>query len=867
MTLQFETIQTALDGDLGVRDKLTGPHRRLLDAWLSDYPGEEIAADIAALVSQVLRHEKAVAATGTPRLRLKLDERAIATDVLALSNLHCARYGKAEHLVTVADMWAPQWLQGDPRWIDVACASPGPYRGGTPLEVSTFARPDTPVPIDPTLAAVAPGITHYRSRTQASAIRTATLADPASTLHVVLPTGTGKSIVGFAPGMLRPGGNTVVVVPTTALALDQERTIHERFPGAALPFELAYYGDRTDGGKEVIRQRLRAGTQRVVFASPEAIVSSLAAPLHTMAATGKLTSIVIDEAHLIRSWGLDFRPEFQLMGALVSELRAIASASGHQEPRVILLTATLAEEGLELNDALFRGKDESLFVGSTFLRTELRYLMGVCPSPANRLDRIVEAMHHLPRPAIVYVTRKSDAEEIVSRLRDAGFARTEAFHGDVQGPERLSILNGWSGSHGPTEIDIVVGTSAFGLGVDQSDVRTVVHACVPASVDRYYQEVGRGGRDGHAAVALWLTAPGDVPLGRRIEGSTLIGDEKAWRRWQAMRLRSTKEELDPGLFVIDTSVVPQGLTYESEKNRLWNRNTLTLMERAGLISVESTPPPSIERGDDEDEADFERRRSTVWEAFSKQVRVRVVGGINLDQETFEKRLGELRGVIRATQKASQMRIEGLLARSECWANVIASEYTFSDVGIMHATLSAAAACSGCPAEKHRHRPLYDAAKPLIADAAMPRLHREASSTVKELAAGGRVVIVTYSGSLRLKLQNLVRRCVTHGIRGILASSSFGGVPAVATAAAQTTDEGFVMVDIVGAEVPQVSFSVPTLILLDHGDSARLSWVSPSAGPLRIVVVPEDMDDPEKPGQKIKDYRTPTWDLNDFMRRI
>jgi superfamily II DNA/RNA helicase len=867
MTFQFEAVQCALNGDLGDREKLAGPHRRLLDTWLSDHPGDQIAGDVAALISQVLRHERDVTSIAAPRLRLNLDARAIATDVLARSNLDCTRFGTTEHVVTMADTWAPEWLHGDFRWIDVACASPGPYRGGTHEEASTYARPDTPVPIDPALAAVAPGITHYRSRTQANAIRTATLANPASTLHVVLPTGTGKSMVGLTPGMLRPGGNTIVVVPTTALALDQERTIHERFPGAALPPELAYYGDRTDGGKETIRQRLRAGTQRVVFASPEAMVSGLAAPLHAMAATGKLTSIVIDEAHLIRSWGLDFRPEFQLVGALVSELRAIATASGHQEPHVVLLTATLAEEGLELNDMLFHGTDESLFVGSTFLRTELRYLMGECQSPDQRFDRIVEAMHHLPRPAIVYVTRKSDAEEIVRRLRKAGFARTEAFHGDLQGPERLRILMGWSGSDGPTEIDIVVGTSAFGLGVDQSDVRTVVHACVPASVDRYYQEVGRAGRDGHAAVAVWLTAPGDVTLGRRIEGSTLIGDEKAWRRWDAMRLRSAKVIFDPGLLVVDTSIVPQGLIYESEKNRLWNRNTLTLMQRARLISVESTPPPSIERADDEDEADFERRRSAAWDEFSKQVRVRVAEGVNLDQETFEERLGQLRREIRATESASQMRIDGLLARSECWANIIAAEYTFSYAGTMDATLSAVAACSGCPAEKHKHRPLYDAAQPVIADAAMPLLHREVSSTLKDLAAGGNVVIVTYSGSLRLALQNLVRRCISHGIRGILASPAFTGIPAVTTGAPQAADEGFVMVDTVSTGLPQVSFGVPTLILLDSGDSVGLSWISPSTGPVRIVVVPDDTEDPDKLGQKIKDYRTPTWDLNDFLRRI
>lgn len=867
MTLQFEAVQSALDGDAGARSKLTGPHRRLLDAWLSDHPGPEITADVAALISQVLRHERDVASTGTARLRLKLDERAIARHALARSNLDCTRFGTTEHSVTVAGTWAPEWLDGDPRWIDVACASPGPYRGVTLDAVSTYARPDSPVPMDPALRAVTSGITHYRSRTQASAIRTATLANSASTLHVALPTGTGKSIVGLAPGLLRPDGNTVVVVPTTALALDQERTIHERFPGAGLPPELAYYGDRTDGGKEAIRQRLRAGTQRVVFASPEAMCRSLAAPLHELAATGKLTSIVIDEAHLIRSWGLNFRPEFQLVGALVSELRAVATASGHQEPHVILLTATLAEEGLELNDALLHGADESLFVGSTFLRAELRYLMGACQSPVERLDRIVEAMHHLPRPAIIYVSRKIDAQEIVRRLKEAGFARTEAFHGDVEDPERLRILKRWSGSHGPTEIDIVVGTSAFGLGVDQSDVRTVVHACVPASVDRYYQEVGRAGRDGHAAVAVWLTAPGDVQLGRRIEGSTLIGHEKAWRRWEAMRQRSARGESDPGLIFVDTTVVPQGLTYESEKNRFWNRNTLTLMERAGLISVQSTPPPSIQRGSDEEEADFERRRSAAWEEFSKQVRVRAAGGVNLDQTTFEKRLGQLRAKIRATEKASQMRIEALLARSECWANVIAAEYTFTNVGTMHATLSAAAACSGCPATKHKHRLTYDAAKPVIADAAMPLLHREVSNTLKDLAAGHNVVIVTHSGRLRLSLQNLVQRCVTHGIRGILASPSYVDNPAVTTAAAQSADERFVAVDTVSRVAPQVAFAVPTLILLDAGDPVGLSWVSPSGGPLRVVVVPEDMNDPVKAGQKIKDYRAPSWNLSDFLRRL
>lgn len=867
MTVQLDLAQAVLDGDLAARRRLVGPHRRLIDAWFSSLPGTSVAGDIAALVSQVLRHERDVASIPSPQIRLRLDERSIAEEALAQSHLRCARFGAAEHIVTISGDWAPEWLHGNPRWIDVACASPGPFRGGTPDEVTTFARPDTPVPIDPAVRALAPGLEQYRSRTQASAVRTAALGNPTSTLHVVLPTGSGKSLVGLVPGLLRKDGTTVVVVPTIALALDQERSLRDRFPTAGLPAELAYYGERTDGGKELIRERLRAGTQRVVFTSPESVVSGLSAPLHLLAASGGLTSVVIDEAHLVRSWGLDFRPEYQLVGALVSELRAVASASGHPEPRVIMLTATLAEEALELNDALFRGRSDSLFVGSSFLRTELRYLSGASWTAEERLGRVVESMRHLPRPAIVYTTRKADADEIARRLRDAGFARTDVFHGDVHETQRLRVLKRWSGTDGPTESDIVVGTSAFGLGVDQSDVRTVVHACVPASVDRYYQEVGRAGRDGHAAVALWLTAPDDVSQGRSIEGATLIGDEKAWLRWNSMRLGAVYPDPGGRSFAVDTTVVPPNLAYPSGKNRLWNRNTLTLMERAGLLTVQPTPPPRVERTPDEDDAAFERRRSVAWDPFSTHVVVQVDGQINLNHETFERHLGALRDRIRATERASQRRIDALLSREECWADLFASEYRLNDASVMHASLQVAAACSGCPATGHVRRPRYDAARPVVADAAMPRLASEVDTTLGALAAGGRVVIVTYTGSVRLKLQSLVQRAVSRGVRGILASPTLASSHAVTTTPQQAAPEGFVMVDTIDPRIPQVAFSVPTLILLDHGDVARLSWVSPSEGPLRIVVMPHELADPEKAGYTIANYRDPSWPLDEFLRRI
>ncbi len=869
MTVQLDRLQQAVNGSEEASEGLEGPHRRFADAWFSRQPGDVISGDIGALLGQVLRHEREVAAVQSPRLRLPLEDRGLSVERLAESNLACTRFGLREHFVTLADRWAPDWLHGDPRWIDVACASPGPLRTATGDEISTYARPDTPVPIDPALSTLAPTLTHYRSRTQATALRTATLGDPSSTLHVVLPTGTGKSLVGLAPGLLRADGNTVVVVPTTALALDQERATCRQFPNAGLPAELAYYGDRNDGGKPLILQRLRAGTQRVVFTSPEAIVNGgLAAPLRALAALGRLTSIVVDEAHLVKAWGLDFRPEYQLVGALVGELRALAVAAGSREPHVILMTATLSEEALELNDTLFHGTSQSLFVGSAFLRTELRYLHAASVSSEVRLDRLVEAMHHLPRPAIIYTTRKKDAEVIAARLREAGFARIDVFHGDIDGPERLNILSRWSGSGRPTETDIVVGTSAFGLGVDQPDVRTVIHACVPASVDRYYQEVGRAGRDGHASVAVWFTAPNDISQGRSVENAILIGGDKAWNRWKSMREMPMNNGSDDGTLTVDTSTVPPHLECQSESNQLWNRNTLTLMERAGLVSVEPAQPPEIERSENESDVAFERRRSEAWSRFNVQVRVKVTSDINLDRPTFDKRLDELRKSIRAAEFASQKRINELLRRTECWATLIASEYSLHSHGRIKANLSLVPACSGCPAEKHRSRPRYDAAKPVVADASMPKLSRGVDSTLKKLAAGENVVIVGYSGTLRLKLKSLVQRTVYRGVRGILASSAFATLPVIKKTPAQSASEGFVIVDTIdGSAVPQVSFAVPTLIIVDEEEAVRLSWINPASGPLRIVVLPEGLSDPEKSGQRIVDYRSPAWTLDEFMRRI
>ncbi|MDX3106009.1 protein DpdF [Nonomuraea angiospora] len=868
MTAEFDIVQRVLLRGSEPTEHLSGPHRRLADAWRSDLPGSAISGDIAALLGQVLRHQAGVTGQRNHRLEIDLDKRGIDLHALKRASLRTDRFGATRHIVRLGNVWAPDWLHGDPRWIDLACASPGPFVWADGTKVPTYARPNSPVPVDPAVQAIAPNIDHYRSRSQASAIRTAALADPASTLHVVLPTGTGKSIVGLAPGLLRSQGTTVVVVPTTALALDQERQLRGRFPMSALPRELAYYSDRANEEREAIRERLRDGTQRILLTSPETVVSGFASLLRTLAASGQLTHLVIDEAHLVRLWGLSFRPEFQIVASLVGELREVAIGAGHLPPRVTLLTATLSAPSLLLNDQLFAGTADSLFVGSTFLRTELRYFRGNTTSSAIRIDRVVEALHLLPRPAIIYTTKKEPAQAIAARLRAAGFARTAVFHGDLGSTERLNILREWSGGDSPTSTDVVVGTSAFGLGVDQSDVRTVVHACVPASVDRFYQEVGRAGRDGHAALSVWLPADSDTAEGRQIEAATMIGNTKAWNRWDAMRASGAQADKAGGGLILDVGIVPEHNEYPSDANQLWNRNTLVLMERASLITIEKPTPPVVEQAPDESEEAWRTRFSTEWATFTRRFLVRLRPHVNnLDRKTFESGLHRVRAEIRDAESVSMARVARLLDGNECWGRVLAEEYSYADMGTMRATQTVASACSGCPADEHVHQPTFRAARPLVAEALMPDLGKRSGAALEALAVGHRSIVVTYAdGRLRTSLSNLVQACVTNGVRGIAASATLFALPAISTAY-RFADEGMVVVDAIPTSGIPARLSVPSLILIDHGDTPPTSWLSPTSGPLRVVVVPESMRDPAYPDELVKNIRSPHWNIDDFLRRI
>lgn len=500
-------------------------------------------------------------------------------------------------------------------------------------------RPDISVPGDGLLYALSNGkFWTYQSEAQKTAVATSLFAPPGSTTLITLPTGGGKSMCILLPawfesnGGRRAGGTTLVIVPTVALAYDQQDNVRPYFN----PANDAYkpYSLTSDTAKEtrtIIYKGISEGTIPILYTSPEALLLN---PVlyHTClraAANGRLRRFVIDEAHLVDTWGASFRTEFQLLGAYKRKL--LEESQG--QLRTFLLSATVSYQS-EKTLAEFFAPDSGL---SSVLANQLRPEPGywfhhTLHFPAQR-DCIIEALRHLPRPAILYVTKPSHAQQWVRMLRDKGFKRVVDFTGQTTGGERQQILAQWNRN----EIDILVGTSAFGLGVDKGDVRTIIHATLPENIDRYYQEVGRGGRDGCSSVSLLISKNDDFDLAFSMTTKSRITIEKAWSRWHGMWQSSLPYEQTTDTRLINLNARP---TYnqemrESEANRYWNEHILLFMQRAGVLSIEDTRPNETLPEPDDQKQEF--YQDNFW------VRVRIRNDQIVNNEVaFEKLMDEQR---------------------------------------------------------------------------------------------------------------------------------------------------------------------------------------------------------------------------------
>lgn len=598
------------------------------------------------------------------------------------------------HFLVRAGPWKPAWLDADASDVVNDAIREAPR------------RPSRAVRADPRVTEYT-GHVHYFSPGQREAVRAAFLMPAGSTMVVNLPTGAGKTLAFQLPALVAAaeGGLTVVVVPTVALARDQEerfrRLLGEHEQGRLWSgLALAYHGGLDEESKSAIRAGIRSGSVPIVFVSAEAAVGALRGPLFDAARQGRLRNFAIDEAHIVSQWGQQFRPEFQSIAGLRDAL--LASCPPGAAFRTLLLSATLTEESFETLRELF-GQGGFQLVSELALRPEPGFLLHSATSESQRADCIMDSLRHLPRPLILYTTLREHAEHWYERLRQAGFRRIRLVRGgDLADTRGEAILRDWR----ERALDVVVATSAFGLGVDQAEVRSVVHACLPENIDRYYQEVGRAGRDGNAAVALLISTPQDLSTAEGIAEEKLISVDRAFERWESMWLR--RRAGSEGSYLLSLDDRPPDIPDTGVRNASWNLRTLVLMARAGLIVFAAHAPPTIERRAGEGDEAFETRRRQELARFAREVAICVRDARHSDKAHWNDVVARTRSKLRAADEEASRLVRELRDLKRPLAEIFSDVYTLTAPPVRPPRLQ-----GSCPVTRRTQRVQFSSAEPEI----------------------------------------------------------------------------------------------------------------------------------------------------------
>lgn len=332
----------------------------------------------------------------------------------------------------------------------------------------------------------------------------------------VLPTGSGKSAIYQVAGP-SIGGLTLVISPLIALQRDQARALagrrlQDRQVGAAMLNSAQTASERNE-----TLARLALGELDFLILGPEQL--SIAA---TRAAVrdgpSNIGLFVVDEAHLVTEWGQEFRPEY---------LRLVDAVTGLGRPVVLALTAT-ASPPVQADIIRRLGMTAPTVVVADFDRPNISLAMRHTRPAQHESqaieDACVDSLMIGDTPALVYALTHAHCESIAARLRMASL-RAAAYHGGMSATTRARTQDAFFSG----ELDTVVATSAFGMGIDKPDIRLVVHAGVPASLDDYYQEIGRAGRDGMPARAVLIHDPRTIRIPRLLAARTHLGEARLHR--------------------------------------------------------------------------------------------------------------------------------------------------------------------------------------------------------------------------------------------------------------------------------------------------------------------------------------------------
>lgn len=316
---------------------------------------------------------------------------------------------------------------------------------------------------------------------------------------VVMPTGYGKSAIYQLAGAALPGP-CLVISPLIALQVDQVRSINDS-PGALRA--LMVNSSQSEAENEAAWAAAATGAD-YLFLSPEQFADE---NVIEKVRAASISLMVVDEAHCVSGWGSDFRPDYLRLGDVAQSLG---------RPPILALTATGAPPVRDEISGVLRLEDPFVLARG-FDRPNIRLDVARHGDRAAQVRAVIEQVRGLDGTGLVYAGTRRSTEDLAQALRSAGLD-AEAYHAGLRVAERRRVHERFADADDRL---IVVATSAFGMGIDRADVRFVVHSAIPDSLEEYYQEIGRAGRDGEPALAILHYREEDLGIGSFFQSSSI----------------------------------------------------------------------------------------------------------------------------------------------------------------------------------------------------------------------------------------------------------------------------------------------------------------------------------------------------------